>query len=117
MNLALDGLLSFSVAPLYVVPLIGGIMFGIGMIMLAAWVALHLSTLTALDSAFVVAAVTSVAGLQILCTGSVAIYLSKVVDEVRARPTYVVADRLGLAFARTHEESKFALAERGQERD
>jgi dolichol-phosphate mannosyltransferase len=119
MNLALDGLLSFSVAPLYVVPLIGGIMFGIGMIMLAAWVALHLSTLTALDSAFVVAAVTSVAGLQILCTGSVAIYLSKVVDEVRARPTYVVADRLGLAFARTRDESSYAhsISEPGNQRD
>lgn len=107
-NLALDGLLSFSVAPLYVVPVIGGITFAIGLLLLALWVGFHLSSLTALDSAFVVAVITCVAGLQILCTGSVAIYLSKVVDEVRARPTYVVAERLGLAFARSREESQFA---------
>ena len=106
-NLALDGLLSFSVAPLYMVPVVGATMFGVGLLMLAVWVALHLSSLTALDSAFVVSAITAVAGLQILCTGSVAIYLSKVVDEVRARPTYVVAERLGLAFARSREESKY----------
>ena len=106
-NLALDGLLSFSVAPLYMVPVVGGGMFGIGLLLLVAWTLCHLSTLLQLDSAFVVAAIMTVAGLQIACTGIVAIYLSKVLDEVRARPTYVVAERLGLAFARSEEQSSF----------
>jgi dolichol-phosphate mannosyltransferase len=106
-NLALDGILSFSVAPLYLVPVLGGLMFGFGLLLLLAWAAFHASSLLQLDSAFVIASIVTVAGLQILCTGSVAIYLSKVLDEVRARPTYVVAERLGLAFARSNEQSTF----------
>jgi hypothetical protein len=58
-----------------------------------------------LDAAFIVSAIVTVAGLQILCMGFVAIYVSKIVDEVRARPTYVVAERLGLAFARNNQPS------------
>jgi len=106
-NLALDGILSFSVAPLYLVPILGAGMFGIGMLLLTVWAVLHSSSLLQLDSAFVIASIITVAGLQILCTGAVAIYLSKILDEVRGRPTYVVAERLGLAFARSHEQAKF----------
>ena len=106
-NLALDGILSFSVAPLYLVPVLGGGMFALGLLALVLWVATHTASLLQLDSAFVIAAIIAVAGLQILCTGSVAIYLAKVLDEVRGRPTYVVAERLGLAFARTGDESRF----------
>jgi glycosyltransferase involved in cell wall biosynthesis len=106
-NLALDGILSFSVAPLYLVPIVGGIMFGAGLLALILWAALHTSSLLQLDSICIIASIVTVAGLQILCTGAVAIYLSKVLDEVRGRPTYVVAHRLGLAFARSGEQSNF----------
>lgn len=106
-NLALDGILSFSVAPLYLVPIVGGIMCGAGLLALIVWAALHTSSLLQLDSICIIASIVTVAGLQILCTGAVAIYLSKVLDEVRGRPTYVVAHRLGLAFARSGEQSNF----------
>ena len=42
-----------------------------------------------------------IGGLQILCTGAVSIFLSKVLDEVRGRPTYVVSNRLGSPFEQT----------------
>lgn len=106
-NLALDGILAFSVAPLYLVPIVGGVMFGLGLLALLAWAAMHSASLLELDSACIIASIVTVAGLQILCTGAVAIYLSKVLDEVRGRPTYVVAHRLGLAFARSGEQSNF----------
>ncbi|HEY9676705.1 MAG TPA: glycosyltransferase family 2 protein [Drouetiella sp.] len=104
-NLALDGLLAFSVAPLYVVPPIGGIMFGVGLLLMLVWAVTHTSSLLQLDSAFVIASIVAIAGIQILCTGFVAIYLAKVLDEVRGRPTYVVGERLGLGFARSTEQS------------
>ncbi|MBS2003405.1 MAG: glycosyltransferase family 2 protein [Candidatus Obscuribacterales bacterium] len=109
-NLALDGILAFSVAPLYLVPIVGGVMFGVGLLALLAWAVTHSSSLLQLDSACIIASIITVAGLQILCTGAVAIYLSKVLDEVRGRPTYVVAHRLGLAFARSGEQSNFERA-------
>lgn len=82
-------------------------MFGAGLLALIVWAALHTSSLLQLDSICIIASIVTVAGLQILCTGAVAIYLSKVLDEVRGRPTYVVAHRLGLAFARSGEQSNF----------
>lgn len=106
-NLALDGILAFSVAPLYLVPIVGGAMFAVGLLMAAVWAVLHASTLTQLDSAFIIAAMITISGLQILCTGAIAVYLSKILDEVRGRPTYVVAERLGLGFARSSEQAKF----------
>ncbi len=106
-NLALDGILSFSVAPLYLVPIVGGAMFGFGLLAMLVWAAMHTSSLLQLDGACIIAAIVTVAGLQILCTGAVAIYISKILDEVRGRPTYVVAERLGLAFARSGEQSNF----------
>ncbi|CAN5481659.1 glycosyltransferase family 2 protein [soil metagenome] len=106
-NLALDGILSFSVAPLYLVPMIGAAMFATGMLALIVWAAMHTASLLQLDGACIIAAIITVAGLQILCTGAVAIYISKILDEVRGRPSYVVADRLGLAFARSGDQSNF----------
>ncbi len=38
-------------------------------------------------------------GLQIICTGVIAVYLSSVLNESRARPTYVVGNKLGAGFA------------------
>jgi hypothetical protein len=46
----------------------------------------------------VIAAIALFTGIQIVCVGCVAIYVSKVIDEVRARPTYIVGEKLGLGF-------------------
>jgi hypothetical protein len=43
-------------------------------------------------------------GLQILCVGLIAIYMSKMLDEVRRRPTYLVARRLGTGFEQPEED-------------
>jgi dolichol-phosphate mannosyltransferase len=95
--LALDGLLSFSLAPLLVIPSIGSIVLFAGLVMLVV-AAIYQSTNGIIIGAFAV-----LTGIQIVCTGFVAVYLSKVIDEVRARPTYIVSERLGLGFAREEE--------------
>jgi dolichol-phosphate mannosyltransferase len=91
LQLALDGLLSFSVAPLYLVPMIGLFVTAVGLMLLAVSGFVNPSNL-------ILPAVVAFSGIQILCTGVITIYLSKVLDEVRGRPTYVAAEKLGLGF-------------------
>jgi len=104
-TLSLDGLLAFSVAPLYFVASLGLGLSGIGLLSLIVS-ACFLSAALAQGQAFLIpalvllmSALAFVAGIQITCTGIVAIYLSKVLDEARARPTYIVGNRIGRGFA------------------
>jgi dolichol-phosphate mannosyltransferase len=97
--LAIDGLLSFSVAPLYLVPLAGGAMLAVGvagvlisLLMTGAW---HTGQL---GGGVILLAMIALTGLQMLCTGILSVYQAKVIDEVRARPTYLVAERVGASF-------------------
>jgi dolichol-phosphate mannosyltransferase len=99
LQLALDGLLAFSVAPLYLVPGLGGLVFLGGLLALAAGAVAQAVNQPASILVWTGALLATFTGLQILCLGFVAVYLSKVVDEVRARPLYVVAERVGLGFA------------------
>jgi dolichol-phosphate mannosyltransferase len=111
LQLAMDGLLGFSISPLYFVPTVGALLVVLGLVGLigcgaAAFVgnAVHVALWVASLVAFG-------AGLQTICLGVVSVYLSKVLDEVRARPTYIVAERMGLPFARDSWDSKRASNE------
>ncbi|MBS1989157.1 MAG: glycosyltransferase family 2 protein [Cyanobacteria bacterium SZAS LIN-3] len=97
-TLSLDGLLAFSVAPLYFVASLGLGLIAIGALALIASL-LFLAGAAAQPQAVLVSCLALFAGIQIACTGVVAIYLSKVLDEARARPTYIVGNRIGRGFA------------------
>lgn len=97
--LAADGLLAFSVAPLYLIPFTGLVLLAGGLLGLAAWILFGAAHGTQLNTVGLLLAVTVLSGLQIFCTGLVAVYQSKVIEEVRARPTYLVGERLGAPFA------------------
>lgn len=97
--LATDGLLSFSVMPLYIVPMIGAAIIAVSLVAAVVWAALAVNR-ELQPNGLMILALTAVSGLQITCTGLVAVYLSKVLDEVRARPTYVVSERLGRSFVK-----------------
>lgn len=94
LGLAFDGLLSFSAAPLILLPVLGGFVFMIGLAVLVY----GLVTQGELSNIGVLAGVGAFTGLQILSVGVLAVYLSKVVDETRGRPTYVVSERIGTGF-------------------
>jgi len=97
-TLSIEGLLAFSVAPLYFVAILGSALFMLGALaLLIALVALGSTPYQA--QTILISCLSLFAGVQIGCTGIVAIYLSKVLDEARARPTYIVANRLGRGFA------------------
>lgn len=101
--LCMDGLLSFSVAPLYLLPMLGCVLLSIGAFGVLA--ALCLNGFSTIDGPVLLWAFLSLTGLQMCGTGVVAVYLSKVLDESRARPTYIVGRRLGRAFEGSTESS------------
>lgn len=107
LSLALDGLLAFSVAPLLFLPALGGIMAALAA--LAFVVAFVLAGLK-LDNSVLLCGVAFFTGLQIAATGCVSVYLAKVLDETRRRPTYIVARRLGLGFEQQAGGSRFGTS-------
>jgi glycosyltransferase involved in cell wall biosynthesis len=106
LSLAMDGLLSFSLAPLFMVSVVGAVFLALGLVF--AGLAIFQPNLLQLNMAGLIAAIASFAGAQILCVGCVAAYIAKAVEEIRARPTYIVAERLGLGFARKEEAAVLA---------
>jgi polyisoprenyl-phosphate glycosyltransferase len=101
--LAMDGLLGFSIAPLYMVPTMGGILLAASVLFLLGLVACAMMHQAVADAAWLGGAMGVFSGLQLIGIGVVAIYISKVIEEIRARPTYVVAEKLGLPFARNDQ--------------
>lgn len=99
--LAMDGLLAFSATPLYLLSMIGFSLVGVS---LAALAVVAMTGSFELTNAQLVLLVAMFAGLQIACIGLIAIYLSRTLDEVRKRPTYLVARRLGTGFEQPDED-------------
>lgn len=109
LRLAMDGLLSLSVAPLYMIPLAGMVLLAVGILSLVASATLVSPATTAYALALVLSTIATLAGVQLLCLGLVAIYLSTALIEVRGRPTYLVGEKLGRAFER--EKSRTVAGE------
>ncbi len=93
--LALDGLLAFSIAPLIFLPFVGLILSVLGLLSFAIALVLNGAKL---DAAAILSFATMLTGLVIVSVGIVAVYLSRVLEEVRARPTYLVGTRMGAGF-------------------
>jgi len=97
-TLALDGLLALSIAPLYFISVVGGVLLALSLLALVLVVGLGAYLSEALrGQLFIVSCLGVFSGIQVFCTGVVAAYLAKVLDETRARPTYIVANAFGLA--------------------
>jgi len=98
-SLALDGLLALSIAPLYFISVAGGVIIGLSVLSLVVALAAGSFMSATLQSQLViVSCIALFSGVQIFCTGVVAAYMAKVLDETRARPTYIVGNRLGQGF-------------------
>ncbi|MBI1269241.1 glycosyltransferase [bacterium] len=106
--LALDGILSFSAAPLFFIS-------GFGLtVTLASFAALILSLAMNgfnLDNFALLSGMGIFTGMQIMIMGIVSVYLSKILDETRARPTYVVAHRVGGGFAQSEYDIESGAGE------
>ena len=101
LSLAMDGLVAFSAAPLYLLSTLGLGLVGISLI---ALITLACTGSFELTNAQLLVCIALFTGLQIACVGLIAVYLSKTLDEVRQRPTYLVARRLGTGFEQPDED-------------
>ncbi len=99
-RLAVDGIVVCSSRPLRLASVLGFATLGVALLYLVAIVGFHFVRGTAPDGwTSVVGVVLVLGGAQLAVLGVLAEYLARVVDEVRRRPDYVVASRLGFGAA------------------
>jgi len=96
-HFGLGGVVSFSRAPLRAAGLVGLVVLALGLVALALALAQAVRQQPSCDRTLLLAAVGIVGGAQLVFTGVLGEYLGAVLDEVRARPHYVVEERINLA--------------------
>ena len=96
-RLAMNGLVSFSDKPLILVMLFG-LAISAAAFLYGAWLVARKLVWGGVITGYasLMAALLFLAGIQLVATGVVGIYLSKIFQEVKARPTYVVRSLRGL---------------------
>jgi len=95
LRLALEGITSFSIAPLRFVTFTGLFMSFISFLIgLDAVYEKFFLNNTVPGWATITAAVGFTAGIQILCTGIIGEYLGQLFEEVKARPRYIIEKEL-----------------------
>nr|MBP9094634.1 hypothetical protein [bacterium] len=95
---------------LYAIAVVGAVVAGISLLALVA--SLIFASEAAHWPMIVISSLGIFAGLQIICTGVVAVYLSSVLNESRARPTYVVGAKLGRGFDRDDKAVGYKVTEK-----
>ena len=106
-SLALTGLVAFSTAPLRLLTWLG-LLLAISAIAYGAWEVLnHFIWGTVVPGyATLVVGMMFLNGIQLLGLGIMAEYVGRIYDEVKRRPSYIVAQRSGQGLSETGEGSK-----------
>jgi dolichol-phosphate mannosyltransferase len=96
-RLALDGLVSFSAAPLYWTIYAGFILSALGLGEIAYALTIRLTTHRALPGwTSLIIWISLIGGLQLILMGVSGTYIAKIYEEVKQRPLYLIRERLGL---------------------
>ncbi|MGQ9650546.1 MAG: glycosyltransferase family 2 protein [Phycisphaerae bacterium] len=95
LRLAMDGILSFSDAPLKAITLAGCFIFAISLMVLAVGISGLWSGASGKGMLLLGAALSLLGGIQLIGLGVVGEYMSRIYREVRGRPIYVAKERLG----------------------
>jgi dolichol-phosphate mannosyltransferase len=111
MGLALSGYIGFSAMPLRMAMWLGLCAAGAGFL-IAVWAVLtkFLGIYSPRGWASTLAVIMFIGGVQLLMLGVIGEYLSRVYDEVRQRPLYVVRSRVGFSETQDRKRDKFAPA-------
>ena len=105
LRFAMDGILAFSSKPLQISTNIGLLASGMAMIGIIYVLCLRLFTSTWVEGwTALMIAVLFMGGIQLISLGVIGEYLARVYNEAKARPLYVVRERIGYGAARTHPE-------------
>lgn len=90
-RLALDGITSFSAAPLRFISALGGVVFGISTLMVLWVLVTRLFTRDAVPGwASITLPMYALGGVQLLCLGILGEYVAKIYAETKARPRYFI---------------------------
>lgn len=96
-NLALDGLFSFSNAPLRLATYAGFIVASLSFLLAAYVIYEKLFTDKAiLGWASTIVSITFIGGMILLTLGVIGEYIGRIYDEVKQRPLYVIKEKIGL---------------------
>lgn len=119
MQLALSGYIGFSAMPLRIAAWLGFLSAGAGLALtLWALVTKLMDIPSPRGWASTLAVILFVGGIQLLILGIIGEYLSRVYDEVRERPLYIVRSRVGLgALGTTIVNDRLAGGHTGQRVD
>lgn len=94
LNLSLDAVTSFSVAPLRFISVVGFMVLLVGIVMIVWTVADALRGITPSGYATLNCSLWFIGGLMMMCLGVVGEYLGKLYLEAKKRPRYYVAEKL-----------------------
>ena len=92
LQLAMDGLLALSSAPLYLISTVGAILLGGSVLGLLVWLVSRIGQTFVLDNTALLFGMAMLTGIQVIGLGLVAVYIARVLDEVRGRPTYIIGE-------------------------
>jgi polyisoprenyl-phosphate glycosyltransferase len=99
--LAIDGLSSFSRAPLRIAAVIGLVVSALAFIGIPTALALRLAGLYKVQGiASLTLLLLALGGIQLITLGIIGEYLGRIYDEVKRRPLYIVRDRVNFPDAR-----------------
>jgi polyisoprenyl-phosphate glycosyltransferase len=103
--LAIDASTSFSSKPLQLVILMG-VLFMLGAGVLAVWVMIQFVTGTAIGGFTTVILLQLIVGsILMLGLGLIGIYLAKIYDEVKNRPSYIINETVQSTVAHSNEKT------------
>ncbi len=96
LRFSFDAITSFSHAPLQVATLLGFCLAGIAFLGMPVAIGLRIGGLFVPGIASVLLAVLLLGGIQLIAVGLIGEYVSRIYDEVKARPLYLVAEEINL---------------------
>ena len=87
---ATDGITSFSIKPIRLITSCGILIFGVSILMLIYFLAVHFMGRTVAGWTSMIVSVWAIGGLQLLAIGIVGEYIGKIYLETKARPKYII---------------------------
>lgn len=91
---AIDGITSFSIKPIRLISVLGFGIFFISVIMLIYSLVVKLLGKTEIGWTSLVISIWMIGGIQLLSLGVIGEYIGKIYNETKARPRYIVKDKL-----------------------
>ena len=90
LSFAFDGITSFSVKPMRLILLLGGVIFGLSLLMLLWTLIRWIAGATVSGWASLMCSIWMIGGIQLLALGVIGEYVGKVYSESKARPRFII---------------------------